>query len=101
MACHRPSTEAYVKALEQMAEIMDRHVNDCERMGRALKRFMDQRGDAIRQYSDASHRLSRTERAKLEGPRFGPRIRQSMKKIMPGHHRCHHHPKVREAFLEL
>lgn len=100
-ACEKPSTEAYVRATEKLALIVERHERDCTSMGRALKRFIEKEGGAIRDYQAHQNRLPKKHRAKLEARPYGPRLRRAMERMVPGHQRCLEHDAVREAFLLL
>jgi hypothetical protein len=99
--CARPDPVDYVRALERMAMLTERHARNCAAMARALERFFERDGDVIRRWNAEDHRLTRHERARLEGPRLGPRVRAAMKRLMPGHLRCQDHPAVQAAFETL
>lgn len=99
--CHRPSTEAYVAALEELAEITSRYERDCEQMAGAIREFLKQRGEPLRDYQAHAHRLSKKERQTLEGPKYGPRIRKAMDRLAPGHERCLGNRSIAAAFEAL
>ena len=100
-SCSRPSTEAYVRALEKMAELSDNHQDNCQSMGRALSNYLERHGDVIRDYQDYIRRMPDAERKELENERFGPRVRRAMKRMIPGHKRCMKDDDVRKAYEKI
>lgn len=100
-SCEWPDTEAYVVALEKMARVVEENQEDCDAMGRALGHFLRNQGAPIRVYNEHDTRLTKRERAVLEGPKYRPRVQRAMARLLPGHQRCMTNDSVRKAFIEL
>ena len=99
-SCSGPSTEEYVTALEKMAQVVDQHSMNCERMGVALSEFANGPGKTIRNYHKYQKHIVSSKREKAESA-YKKRIQTAMKLLKPSHTECATNKRVIAAFEML
>lgn len=98
-ACAKPDVDAYVTGMERMSRVIESNDASCEKMGRALLKFMDSaHGQAVKDWSNHYTRLNSRERKAVEQQRYKDRLHRATEAMMPAFERCHTHATVKAAF---
>ncbi len=96
-ACSSPEEKA-VKFMEELAEITTKNEADCDKMGDALGKFMDDNADTIKSLKDMK---SSKEQDKAMEEKYGERVKAAGMKMMGGAMKCATNEKVGAALKKM
>ncbi len=98
--CKGDPAEQAVKLMEQMADVMDKNKDDCDKMGDELAKFMESNGSKIADLKKADEGKSAEEKKKMM-EKYEERMKGVMMKVMGAGMKCKDNKKVQDAMKKM
>ena len=98
--CSKNPEEAAISMMEDMANLVDKHKDDCDKMGGELSSFMDKHADTIKSIKEFSEKQT-AEQKKASEEKYKERAAKAGEKMMGGVMKCMTNEKVKEAMGKM
>ena len=98
--CKGDPAEQSVKLMEQMAEVMDKNKDNCDKMGDELAKFMTDNGKKIEELKKSGEGKSKEEQKEMM-KKYEDRMKTVMGKVMGAGMACKDNQKVQDAMKKM
>lgn len=98
--CSKDPEEAAISLLEDMANLVDKHKDDCDKMGGELSSFMDKHADTIKSMKEFADKQT-PEQKKASEEKYKERTAKAGEKMMGGVMKCMTNEKVKAAMGKM